>query len=182
MKRVCVFCGSSSGKSPAYRRLAEELGTSLAKANLEVVYGGGRAGLMGALADAALAAGGRVIGVIPEALAERELQHGGLSEGHVVPDMHSRKALMAKLADAFVALPGGFGTLDELFEILTWAQLGFHRKPVGLLEVEGFFGPLLEFLRKLVSEGFVSPENLRYVQLYHSPAALLETLRVHPIS
>src|SRR5271154_5558209 len=156
---VCVFCGSSSGKGPQYADSARRLGAALAARGLELVYGAGDVGLMGVLADAALAAGGRVVGVIPQALVQREVAHHGLSELHVVRTMHERKALMADRADAFLALPGGFGTADELFEILTWAQLGLHSKPVGLLNVAGFFDPLLAWIDRCVSDGFLRPEN-----------------------
>ena len=150
LQSLCVFCGSSKGHDPAFVRAAEALGRLLAGRGITLVYGGGHTGLMGALADAALAAGGRVIGVIPAGLAERELLHSRLSEQHVVTGMHERKALMASLASAFVALPGGLGTLDELFEIWTWEQLGLHEKPIGLLDVNGFFRPLLELTSEIV--------------------------------
>ena len=140
--RVCVFCGSSAGRGNAYVDAAARTGTALAHRGYGIVYGGGRVGCMGALADAALAAGGEVIGVIPEALAAREVAHRGLSELHVVGSMHERKALMAAHADAFLILPGGFGTLEELFEVVTWHQLGYHRKPVALLDVDGYFAAL----------------------------------------
>ena len=160
LEALCVFCGSSKGNDPAFVRAAEELGRLLAARGITLVYGGGHTGLMGALADATLAAGGRVIGVIPAGLAERELAHSRLSEQHVVSGMHERKALMASFASAFVALPGGLGTLDELFEIWTWAQLGFHDKPIGLLDVNGFFRPLLELTSEIVNQGFARPESL----------------------
>ena len=141
LRRVCVFCGSNVGRDPAYRRLTESLGRTLARRGVGLVFGGGRVGLMGALADAALAAGGEVIGVLPKALMEREIGHRGLTELRIVGSMHERKALMADLADGFVALPGGIGTLEELFEVWTWAQLGLHAKPCGLLDTDGFFAP-----------------------------------------
>ncbi len=141
MRRVCVFCGSQTGDHPIYADAARQMGKLLAQRHLGLVYGGGNVGLMGVLADAALQAGGEVIGVIPGGLAERELAHAGLTELHVVPSMHARKVLMAEKADVFVALPGGYGTADELFEILTWRQLGLHAKPIGLLNVAGFFDP-----------------------------------------
>ncbi len=159
MKRICLFCGSSPGVRPAYLDFARDFGTDLASRGLDLVYGGGRIGLMGAVADAVLAAGGKVIGVIPRSLADREVAHAGLTELHLVDTMHERKALMADLADGFAALPGGLGTLDEWFEIWTWAQLGYHQKPIGLLNFEGFFDPLLTFLDRLVAEGFVRPEH-----------------------
>lgn len=159
MKRICLFCGSSSRVDPRYLALAREFGSAVAQRGIELVYGGGRIGLMGAAADAALSAGGRVIGVIPRALADKEVAHSGLTELYLVETMHERKARMADLSDAFAALPGGLGTLDEWFEIWTWAQLGFHGKPIGLLNFEGFFDPLLVFLDHLVAEGFVRPEH-----------------------
>jgi uncharacterized protein (TIGR00730 family) len=173
LESLCVFCGSSKGRDPAFMRAAEALGRLLAGRGITLVYGGGHTGLMGALADAALAAGGRVIGVIPAGLAERELLHSRLSEQHVVGGMHERKALMASLASAFMALPGGLGTLDELFELWTWAQLGFHAKPIGLLDVNGFFRPLLELTSKIVEQGFAQPESLELVSVDDDAERLL---------
>jgi uncharacterized protein (TIGR00730 family) len=173
---LCVFCGSSPGHEPRFAEIAALLGRTLARRETTVVYGGGHTGLMGALADGALAEGGRVIGVIPAGLAERELAHQGLSEQHVVTTMHERKALMATLSDAFLAMPGGLGTLDELFEIWTWAQLGFHKKPIGLLDVDGFFRPLLDLTQKLASAGFVRPEHLELVLVDHDFERLLDRL------
>jgi len=158
MNRLCVFCGSSPGHNPVYAALATQLGQALAQRGIGLVYGGGRVGLMGILADATLAAGGEVIGVIPKALMDRELGHGGATELRVVDSMHERKALMAELADGFVALPGGIGTLEEIFEVWTWAQLGIHRKPCGLLDVNDFFTPLVGFLDQVVANGFLSAE------------------------
>jgi uncharacterized protein (TIGR00730 family) len=157
---LCVFCGSSSGTDPSFAERARDFGTFLAKARIRVVYGGGHVGLMGTLADAALAAGGEVVGVIPQKLVERELAHAGLTELHVVTTMHERKALMAALSEAFVALPGGLGTLEEFFEVWTWAQLGYHDKPLGLLDVRGYFTPLLAFLRHAVAQRFISETEL----------------------
>jgi uncharacterized protein (TIGR00730 family) len=176
LESICVFCGSSKGHDPAFVRAAEALGRLLAGRGITLVYGGGHTGVMGALADAALTAGGRVIGVIPAGLAERELLHSRLSEQHVVTGMHERKALMASLASAFVALPGGLGTLDELFEIWTWAQLGFHAKPIGLLDVNGFFRPLLELTSKIVEQGFARRESLELVQVDDDGERLVERL------
>ena len=176
LRSVCVFCGSSPGRDPAFAAAARELGTRLAAQRRTLVYGGGRVGLMGLVADAALAGGARVIGVIPEALAAREVAHHGLTELRVVPSMHTRKALMADLADAFVALPGGFGTLDELFEIVTWAQLGLHAKPIGLLDVNGYFGPLLALADRAVAEAFVRPEHRRLLVVAAGVPGLLEGL------
>ena len=152
---VGIFCGSSSGVDAIYGHAACETGRRLARQDIEIVYGGGRIGLMGMVADAALAAGGRVTGVIPRALAEREIAHSGLTTLHVVETMHERKAKMAELADAFIALPGGAGTLDELFEQWTWAQLGIHGKPCGILNVNGYFDPLKEMTSRMVAEGFL---------------------------
>ncbi|MCG3181892.1 MAG: LOG family protein YvdD [Phycisphaerae bacterium] len=176
MNALCVYCGSSSGADGAYRQAAAELGRSLARAGRTVVYGGGNVGLMGALADAALAAGGRVIGVIPCSLADRELGHLGLTELHVVATMHERKAMMADLADAFVALPGGIGTLEEFFEAWTWGQLGLHAKPCGLLNVAGYFDPLLAFLGRMVDDRFIRPGHMEMICVAQTPADLLARL------
>lgn len=154
-RRICVFCGSARGDAPEYAAAARALGTTLAGRGIDIVYGGGRVGLMGEVADAALAAGGRVFGVIPQKLVDLESGHPGLTELFVVDSMHARKMLMAQLADAFIALPGGFGTLEELFEAVTWSQLGYHRKPVGLLDVAGFFAPLLAYLDRATLVGFI---------------------------
>ena len=176
MRRVCVFCGASSGRSPAYAAAARELGAELAGRGLGLVYGGGRVGLMGAVADATLAAGGEAVGVIPQELVERELAHGGLTELRVVGSLHERKALMAELADAFVALPGGFGTLDELLEQLTWSQLGLHAKPVGLLDVAEYWRPLIELARHATEEGFVREADLAAIAVATEADALLDRL------
>ncbi len=176
LESLCVFCGSQSGKDPRFADAARHVGALLAAQRTTLVYGGGHTGLMGALADAALAGGGRVIGVIPSGLAERELAHTRLSEQHVVSSMHERKALMARHARAFLALPGGLGTLDELFEIWTWAQLGFHRKPIGLLDVGGFFRPLLELTREIVNAGFARRENVELVLVDDDAERLLARL------
>jgi uncharacterized protein (TIGR00730 family) len=157
LRRVCVFCGSSLGRRPAFAAAASELGARLAADGIGLVYGGGSVGLMGKVADAVLAGRGEVVGVIPDALAGKEVAHPGLTRLHVVKSMHERKALMAEIADAFVALPGGFGTLDELFEAITGGQLGIHRKPIGLLDVEGYFASLLAFVDRAVDDGFVRP-------------------------
>ncbi len=176
MQRICVFCGSSRGTRPAYAEAARALGTELARRKLGLVYGGSSIGLMGMLADAALAAGGEVIGVLPRGLFRREVAHTSLTELREVESMHERKALMAELADAFVALPGGYGTLDELFEIVTWAQLGLHRKPIGLLDVEQFFAQLLGYLRHVAQEGFIPSQHLNLLIRAETPAALLDHL------
>ena len=159
IERLCVYCGSSSGTQPVYRATALALGKTLAAHGIELVYGGGHVGLMGAVADGALAGGGRVIGVIPEALMKRELGHTGIQDLRVVGDMHERKLTMANLADCFVAMPGGWGTLEELTEMLTWLQLSIHAKPIGLLNVAGYFDHLLAFAETMVSEGFVRVEH-----------------------
>ncbi|MDZ4774473.1 MAG: TIGR00730 family Rossman fold protein [Planctomycetota bacterium] len=159
MKAVCVFCGSSFGRRLAYAAAARELGRVLVQRDITLVWGGGNVGLMGVVADAVLEHGGRAIGVIPRGLEERELSHRGATEVHVTASMHERKALMERLSDAFIALPGGFGTLDELCEILTWRQLGLHTKPIGLLDVERFFDPLVASFDHAVAEGFVREEQ-----------------------
>jgi conserved hypothetical protein, DprA/Smf-related, family 2 len=158
LKRVCVYCGSQDGQAAVYREVAWAVGQRLAQQGIEVVYGGGHVGLMGVVADAALSAGGRVIGVIPERLLEREVAYRGVTEMYVTQTMHERKARMMELSDAFVALPGGIGTLDELFEIWTWRQLGYHNKPVGLLNVAGYYDGLLGFLDRAVHERFLTPD------------------------
>ena len=171
-----MFCGSSAGVRPAYAEAARAMGDLLARRGIEIVYGGGAVGLMGELADAALDAGGTVIGVIPHALVSMEAAHDRLSDLRVVRTMHERKALMAELSDAFIALPGGLGTFEELFEVLTWAQLGLHPKACGLLDVEGYFGPLLACLDHAVNEGFVRPENRALVIHDVDPSRLLSRL------
>lgn len=159
LQRVCVFCGSSFGVLPEFSEAAQLLGESLAKAGIGLVYGGGNVGLMGVVADAALRVGGEVIGVIPDFLDQREVGHSGLTQLHVVGSMHERKALMEKMSDGFIALPGGIGTFEELFEILTWAQLGVHQKPVGLLDVAGYYQPLKAMLEQAVTSGFLKQET-----------------------
>ena len=176
MRRVCVFCGSQLGSKPAYLEAARRMGESLARRKLGLVYGGASVGLMGAVADAALAAGGEVIGVLPGPLQKKELAHAGLTRLHLVGSMHERKAKMASLADAFVALPGGLGTLEELAEVLTWAQLGLHRKPCALLDVDGYFAPLLTFLDRAVAERFVAPAHRAMILVDRDPKQLLDAL------
>jgi uncharacterized protein (TIGR00730 family) len=176
MMRLCVFCGSSKGTNPVYAEAARRLGGQMAARGLGLVYGGGHIGLMGVLADAVLAGGGEAIGVIPRALVERELAHDRLTALQVVDTMHQRKARMADLADGFAALPGGFGTGDELFEILTWAQLGLHGKPIGLLNTAGFFDPLLAWLDRGVAEGFLRPEHRSLLRVADEEDALLRLL------
>lgn len=178
MKRICVFCGASAGNQSLYLEAARALGSAIAGAGLGLVFGGGKVGLMGAVADAALAAGGQVIGVIPAALRDLELGHEGVSELRVVNSMHERKATMAELSDGFIALPGGIGTLEEFFEIWTWAQLGIHRKPLGLLNVGGFYDLLLSFFdRSVVSSGFVEQKSRDVVLVANEPQQMLERFR-----
>jgi uncharacterized protein (TIGR00730 family) len=174
--RVCVYAGSSPGARPVYARAARELGALLAGRGIGVVYGGGKVGLMGALADAAMAAGGEVTGVIPRALLEREIGHRGVTSLRVVESMHQRKALMADLADAFVALPGGIGTLEELVEMHTWAQLGLHAKPIGVLDVAGFYRPLAAFLDHAVAERFLRAEHRATLLVEEDPGVLLRRM------
>jgi uncharacterized protein (TIGR00730 family) len=176
VKRVLVFCGSSPGRLPEYSEVAGGLGRLLAQRGLETVYGGASVGLMGAVADGALAAGGTVIGVIPTRLVEREIAHAGLTKLHVVETMHERKALMAELSDAVIALPGGTGTLDELFELFTWRQLGLHHRPLGLLDVAGYWQPLLGFLQHAVNERFLRAEHLDALLVERDAPALLDRL------
>lgn len=178
LKRVCVFIGSSPGSRPDYSSAAEAMGQTLADQGVGLVYGGASVGLMGVVADAALAAGGEVIGVIPQHLVDREVAHTGLSDLRIVDSMHERKALMSELADGFVALPGGFGTLEEYVEMLTWAQLGLHAKPCGLLDVAGFYEPLLAFLDHATAERFVNPQHRSLVIADTDPQALLDAMSV----
>jgi uncharacterized protein (TIGR00730 family) len=177
MNSLCIFCGSSPGANGAYAHAARALGTLLAQQNITLIFGGGKVGLMGHLADAVLQNGGKAIGVIPEALVRKEVAHDSLTALHVVRDMHERKALMYALADAFVALPGGTGTLDEFFEVFTWTQLGFLLKPLGLLNVEGYFTRLAAFLDHAVAERFVSRQHLDMLIVDEHPDALLRRLR-----
>lgn len=176
MQRLCVFCGSARGARPAYASAAQRFGTALAARGTTLVFGGASVGLMGVLADAVLDAGGSVVGVIPRPLVEREIAHQGCTTLHTVDTMHERKALMADLAHGFVALPGGFGTLDELFEVVTWGQLGMHRKPVGLLNTAGFFDPLLAMLDHLHRERFAAAPNRDALAVEDDPERLLDLL------
>ena len=176
MKRVCVFCGSSVGNNPEYAEYAAALGQLLARKHIGLVYGGGHVGLMGVIADAALAAGGEVIGVIPRALADREIAHARLTDLRVVDSMHTRKAMMADLADAFIAMPGGVGTFEEFFEAITWTQLGLHRKPCGLLNAAGFYSPLVAFIDQAVNEGFIKPVHRKMIVVDDNPERLLDTV------
>jgi uncharacterized protein (TIGR00730 family) len=176
MRRLCVFCGSSTGNRPEYRDAARLLGELLAGRGVGLVFGAGHVGLMGVVADAVLAGGGAAVGVIPQALVDKELAHRALTELRVVGTMHQRKALMADLADGFVALPGGYGTADEFFEVLTWAQLGLHAKPIGLLNVARFFDPLLAWVDHCVREGFIRAEHRSLLQVAGESGELLEML------
>jgi uncharacterized protein (TIGR00730 family) len=175
--RICVFCGSTSGNNELYANAAREMGRTLAARRIELVYGGGRVGLMGALADAALMAGGAVIGVMPRSLVEREIQHTSLTELHTVTTMHERKTKMAELADGFIALPGGAGTLEEIFEQWTWAQLGIHNKPCGFLNVNGYFDPLRKMIDQMASQGFLCPQYASMLVFDTEPDAILDAFR-----
>jgi len=177
VNRICVYTGSSSGAHPAYAEAATAFGRTLAEQGVGLVYGGARVGCMGIVADAALAAGGEAIGVIPQALVDREIAHTGLTDLHVVGSMHERKLLMSELADGFVALPGGTGTLDELFEVYTWTQLGMQSKPLGLLDVRGYYALLAGFLDHAVAERFITPEHRGMLVVEREPAALLDAFR-----
>ncbi len=176
MRHLCVFCGSSAGGPPLYAEAARRLGTLLAARGIGLVTGGGHIGLMGVVADAVLAAGGTAVGVIPQALVDRELAHRGMTALHIVETMHQRKALMADLSDAFVALPGGFGTADEIFEILTWRQLGIHAKPVGLFNVAGYFDPLLAWIDRAVADGFLRASDRASMRVHADAEGLLDDL------
>ena len=176
LSSICVFCGSNGGADPAYLATAEAVGTGLARRGIRVIYGGGRVGMMGAVADAARAAGGDVVGVIPQQIFDLEIGHTGLDDLRVVGSMHERKALMAELSDAFVALPGGIGTLEELFEVYTWAQLGIHAKPLALLDVAGYYEPLAAFLDHAVAQRFLRPETREMLAVADDLDSLLETL------
>ena len=176
MKRVCVFCGSNNGSNPAYIQASKAVGAILARRGHELVYGGGRVGLMGMVADTALAAGGTVIGVIPESLFKKEVAHQGLTDLRVVSSMHERKALMAELSDGFIALPGGFGTFEEFCEILTWAQLGLHQKPCGILNVEGYYDPLLTLFDFAMTENFLHPDHRALVLVEDRIEILLDSM------
>jgi uncharacterized protein (TIGR00730 family) len=181
MARICVFCASTPGLRPSYAEGTRALARALVEGGHSLVYGGGNVGLMGVIADAVMAQGGEVVGVIPHTLMAREIGHTGVTRLHVVDSMHERKALMADLSDAFVALPGGVGTFEELFEAITWTQLGLHRKPCGLLNVDGFYDGLLQFLDHAWAEGFIKPETRAIVSAGTDPAALLRTLLATPM-
>lgn len=179
IRRVCVFCGSNEGTTAAYREAAEELGHEIVRRGWGLVYGGGSVGLMGVLADAVLAARGEVVGVIPEMLATKELLHPGATKMHIAPTMHARKALMEELSDAFVALPGGFGTFEELLEIITWAQLGIHAKPIGLLNTRGFYDRLSGFFEHAIEEGFIKAKQRSLIVAGATAGELLDRLERH---
>jgi uncharacterized protein (TIGR00730 family) len=176
MRRLCVFCGSSVGNQRAYSAAAEALGVVLAQRRIELVYGGGKVGLMGVIADAVMANRGTVTGVIPQSLADREVAHAGITQLHVVDSMHTRKAMMADLSDGFVAMPGGVGTFEEFFEAVTWTQLGLHRKPCGLLNVDNFYTPLAAFIDQAAAEGFIKPIHRAAIVVDSDPGRLLDTL------
>lgn len=179
MRSICVFCGSNAGDRPAHAGAARTLAALLARRDLTLIYGGGSIGLMGVLADAMLAAGGRAVGILPEYLSRREVAHADLTELHIVASMHERKALMARRADAFIALPGGLGTLEELFEVLTWSQLGLHGKPCALLNVEGYYDPIIGFLDQAVARGFVQPRHRDMLLVDTDPARLLDRFETY---
>lgn len=180
MKSVCVYCGSSPGFRPEYAEAAKALGRAMAEQGLALVYGGGKVGLMGIVADSVMAHGGAAIGIIPDALMQKEVGHRGLTELHVVRNMHERKQMMADRADAFIAMPGGVGTFEELFETFTWAQLGYHDKPVGLLNVSGFYDGMLAFLNHAVGEGFLKQIHADMLHVSDSPSGLLGKLSAAP--
>jgi uncharacterized protein (TIGR00730 family) len=175
---VCVYCGSRQGSRPAYQAMARALGSAIGQRGWQLVYGGGRAGLMGTLAEAALAAGARVVGVIPDSLMKLEVGHAGLSELHVVDTMHQRKQMMAERSDAFIAMPGGIGTFEELFEAWTWRHLGYHNRPLGLLDAAGYWTPMVAFLDHAVTEGFMSPEQLAMLQVDDDVDRLLDAMKL----
>ena len=174
MKRLCVFCGSSFGGNPAYVKAAKELGNAIAKRNICLVYGGARVGLMGEIASTVIRAKGEVIGVIPKDLVDKEVAHGNLTDLRIVESMHERKSLMAELSDGFIALPGGFGTMEEIFEVITWAQLSFHDKPCGLLNINGYYNYLIKFLDHSVKENFIEPEHRAMIIIDDDPESLLD--------
>jgi len=181
MVSICIFCGSSAGKNSSYKSAAVKLGRLLAEKNLTLIYGGGNIGLMGAIAKSTINNGGRAIGVIPQFLVDKELVYNGLTEVRIVESMHERKAAMAELADAFIAMPGGFGTLEETVEALTWAQLGLHGKPIGLLNIDGYYDSLNAFFNHMVKEGFLLQEYKDVLRIEEDPAALLESLAAYEL-
>ncbi|WP_304360544.1 TIGR00730 family Rossman fold protein [Collimonas fungivorans] len=177
MKSLCVYCGSSPGATPVYAEAARGLAQAMVEQDIALVYGGGNVGLMGIIADEVLRLGGRATGVIPQALLQKELGHKGLTQLHIVKDMHERKAMMADLSDGFIAMPGGVGTLEELFEVFTWAQLGFHQKPIGLLNVDGFYDGLLQFIQHMVSQRFLKGEQAEILIAEAHGAELLQRFK-----
>ena len=179
MKSICIYCGSSAGNKPEYQSMARQVGRTLAEQNLTLVYGGGSVGLMGITADACLEAGGKVIGIIPQKLMDKEVGHKSLTEMHVVADMHTRKAKMVELSDGFIAMPGAYGTLDEVFEALTWAQLGYHQSPVALLNVGGFYDGLLQFLDRAAGDQFLRPMHRQMLLVGTEIKPLLDQMRAH---
>lgn len=179
MQSICVYCGSSDGIGPPYRQAARELGDLLARRQLRLIFGGGKTGLMGEVADAAMAAGGEVVGVITAGMNTPALAHAGLTRMEVAPTIHERKARMHELADGFIALPGGFGTLDELFETITWGQIGIHEKPIGLLDTLGYYKPLLAVIEQGIREGFIFPEHRALLKLASTPEELLAAMQEH---
>jgi uncharacterized protein (TIGR00730 family) len=181
MLSVCVYCGSRHGDAAAFAEAARTLGRLIGERGWRLVYGGGKVGLMGEVADATLAAGGEVVGVIPDSLMRREVGHRGLTELHVVATMHERKQMMAERADLFIALPGGIGTFEELFEVWTWRQLGYHDKPIGLLNTDGYYDALLQFLQQTVTRGFLSSEQRAVLEVADTPEALLERLAMQAL-
>ena len=177
MKSICIFCGSNYGIRPEYEHAAVAMGQLLAQSGIRLIYGGGKVGLMGAVANAALAAGGQVVGIIPQFLQDKELAHLGLTELHVVDSMHSRKAMMNQMSDGFVSMPGGFGTFEELFEVVSWAQLGMHQKPIGLLDIADFYQPLLHMVHHASAQGFARAENCGIFLSAAEPQDLLNKMR-----
>ena len=179
MKRICVYCGSNPGRRPEYTAAAKALAKTLCENGLGLVYGGAKIGIMGAIADTMIEHGGEVIGVMPQSLVDREVAHPGLTRLEVVASMHDRKAMMAELSDGFIALPGGIGTLEEIFEVMTWAQLGFHKKPCALFNVEGYYDKMAAFLDHVVEEGFVKAEHRGILMNISEPAALIKTFKTY---
>jgi uncharacterized protein (TIGR00730 family) len=180
IKSICVYCGAKPGVSPVYADAARALGAALVENNISLVYGGGKVGLMGVIADEVLRLGGEVSGVIPTALVELEVGHTGLTRQFIVKDMHERKAMMAQLSDGFIAMPGGMGTLEELFEMLTWSQLGIHRKPIGLLNVDNYYDALVQFIGHAQSQGFILPAHAEAMMVESAPSTLLQRFRLLP--
>ncbi|PCI48262.1 MAG: TIGR00730 family Rossman fold protein [Alphaproteobacteria bacterium] len=179
MKKICVYCGSSPGKSPEYIEAARVLGRELVKRDITLVYGGASVGIMGEIADTVLSAGGEVVGIMPQALVDKEISHSGLTDLRVVGSMHERKAMMEDISDGFIALPGGMGTIEELFEVLTWSQLGYHRKPCALLNIKGYYDSITQFLNHAVEEQFVKPIHREMILIEHKPDRLLDLMAAY---